>query len=246
MKQLVFHHIPKCAGMSLVMGLAVSYYPVQLIRYGKKGFTGRLNARAAHETAGTRGLDDYALRREILHYQLEWADAPFISGHYPFCPQAYESFKDEWDFVTVLRDPVTRWYSEYDWNRYKDHDYKKTDLDIEGYFETPQGQEDARLYMNFFVPREHKSAPASQEDLNAAKIAIEGFTVIGDVKNMDGFKARMKRVYGRKPWIPNRNSSPAPDGQKTIPDKNSDFHKKLVQTMEADIEFYNHAKALMK
>lgn len=134
MKKIIYHHIPKCAGMSLVMGLAISYYPLTLLRYGKKGFTGRLNARAAHDTAAALDKDDYSLRRELLYYQCAWGDAPFISGHYPFCPKVYADFKNEWDFVTVIRDPVARWYSEYYWNRYKDHDYKATDKDIEGYF----------------------------------------------------------------------------------------------------------------
>lgn len=238
MKKIIYHHIPKCAGMSLVMGLAISYYPLTLLRYGKKGFTGRLNARAAHDTAAALDKDDYSLRRELLYYQCAWGDAPFISGHYPFCPKVYADFKNEWDFVTVIRDPVARWYSEYYWNRYKDHDYKATDKDIEGYFASEGGQFNTKLYMNFFTNRTEKTAKATQEQLDQALKAAQGFSVIGDISGMQQFKTAMKNKYGRSPYIPKKNTSPAPKEVVKKPDENSDFHKALLQSLEADIEFY--------
>lgn len=218
--------------------LAISYYPLTLLRYGKKGFTGRLNARAAHDTAAALDKDDYSLRRELLYYQCAWGDAPFISGHYPFCPKVYADFKNEWDFVTVIRDPVARWYSEYYWNRYKDHDYKATDKDIEGYFASEGGQFNTKLYMNFFTNRTEKTAKATQEQLDQALKAAQGFSVIGDISGMQQFKTAMKNKYGRSPYIPKKNTSPAPKEVVKKPDENSDFHKALLQSLEADIEFY--------
>ncbi|MBX2834530.1 MAG: sulfotransferase family protein [Micavibrio sp.] len=245
MKKIVFHHIPKCAGMSLTAGLAMSFHPLYLLRYGKKGFSGRLNAKAAHETADAKNLNDYAFRRNLLFYQLSNDDSPMISGHYPFCPEVYNRFRDECDFITVLRDPVARWYSEYFWNKYKDHDYKKTDLDLEAYIETDQAKKDAFLYVNFLTPREDENAKPNTEDVNKAFENLSKFTVVGDVSDTSRFKSCVKKKFGRPLFIPKRNSSPAPKGSRNFPDKESDIQKRLLNLLEADIELYERAKGLM-
>lgn len=92
--------------------------------------------------------------------------------------------------------------------------------------------------MNFFTNRTEKTAKATQEQLDQALKAAQGFSVIGDISGMQQFKTAMKNKYGRSPYIPKKNTSPAPKEVVKKPDENSDFHKALLQSLEADIEFY--------
>ncbi len=229
-KKIVFHHIPKCGGMSIAAGLAITFFPWTLIRYGRRGFPGHLNAKKASEDADKLNLDRYAYRRQLLETNIGEDKVGFVFGHYPFSKAVAEKYP-EWHYITLMRDPVKRWYSEYFWNRYKDHDYAKTDLDIEEYLESEQGQRDTRSYINFLT-----------ED-NQVSSAIENlkyFSVIGQLENLPKFQSDLKSKLGRKPFFFKRNKSPAKPQDYKQPDENSDFHKKLLNLLEEDREIYSH------
>lgn len=235
--RIVFHHIPKCGGMSVVAGLGITYYPLRILRYGRKGFPGLLNARATSQAAQQAGMDVYAYRRLLLGYYLERGDSPFIPGHYPFSRDLHEAYKTRYHFVTLLRDPVKRWYSEYYWNRYKDHEYARTELDMEEYLESPAGRMNARSYLNFLSPA---------ADTAEAIGNLECFTVLGVLEDLGRFQSDMKAAFGRKPFIFKRNASPAPQEARAIPDKDSAFHKKLLEMLAGDIAVYEAARKTLR
>lgn len=239
--KIVFHHIPKCGGMSITAGLALTYYPLRLALGGRRNFPGRLDAKAASAAAALQGQNRYEYRRLLMAYHLEQDKTPFLFGHYPFCPSAYERFKNDWAFVTLLRDPVKRWYSEYYWNRYKSHDYDKTELDIEAYLDSEQGRLNAQSFTNFLAPRPDPLAPPTAKDVKHSLENLEKFDVVGKLEDLPKFRSAMKTRFGRKPFFYKRNSSPAPDTAKTLPDKHSAFHKTLQERLQADIEIYTRA-----
>ena len=53
---------------------------------------------------------------------------------------AYHAFEKKFAFVTILRDPCQRWVSAYYYNRYKDSDHRKVDMDLDAYLKSPFGQ----------------------------------------------------------------------------------------------------------
>lgn len=237
---IVFHHIPKCGGMSITAGLALSYYPFRLLRYGRAGFPGHLNARAASQAAEALSMDHYAYRRALLEYQLASDNSPFISGHYPFSRGGFERYGDQWAFISLFRDPVSRWYSEYFWNRYKDHEYAKTELDMEAYLETEQGRMNTRSFLNYFCESKNPAGAPANTELKEALTNIECLDVTGTLENIEQFRESMKRRFGRKPVFFQRNRSPAKPETYIRPDPQSDFHKKLLILLEADREIYAH------
>lgn len=237
--KIIFHHIPKCGGTSIVSGLALAYYPLRLLTKGKKGFTARLDAPTSTKKANEEGINRYQLRRNLLRYHIDNKTCPFISGHYPFSPDDFEKHKTEWLSVTLLRDPLQRWYSEYFWNRYKNHDYRKTDLSIEEYLENTEGIENTRSFVNFFCVTDNVSDAVTEQEKEEAIKNISKIPVIGFLDNLPDFQNQLKSHLGHKPYFFKRNKSPADKDKKQIPDKNSDFEKKLLNYLEADIEIYN-------
>lgn len=236
--KIVFCHIPKCGGMSIVAGLAYTYYPWRLVRHGKAGFPAHLNSHAASVAADELGLERYQYRRGLLHYHLAAEDSPLISGHYPFCADAARRYPD-WSFVTLMRDPYARWLSEYYWNRYKDHDYARTALGMEEYLETEQGQSNTRSYINFLTHAPAPSAPPSHDECKQALENLNSFKVLGVLEHLERFRDDMKKSFGRKPYFLKRNRTPASKENYKKPDTDSAFYKKLTSMLEPDMEVYN-------
>ena len=228
--------------MSIAAGLAIAYQPMRLLTRGRKGFYARLNSKAASQASADLGMENYRYRRELLAYFLAEDECPLIFGHYPFSEALHAKYSEEWKFVTLVRDPVQRWYSEYNWNRFKDHAYGKTDLDVEAYLEGAQGRKDARSYVNFFTEADDPSARAQEAEAARAIAALEKFAVVGVLKDLPRFSEDLGKVFGRKPLFFKRNKSPASEEQKVTPDPDSDFHKTLLEHLAADIAIYEHVQ----
>lgn len=236
--KIIYHHIPKCGGTSIVRGLALTYYPWRLLRYGRKGFPAALNARAATQAAYESDMECYQYRRQLLRYFVSADNTPFISGHYPFCKKVFEAHHGQWHFISLFRDPVSRWYSEYYWNYYKDHDYAKTNLDIEAYFESQQGQVTTRSFVNFLTAVENPAGGVTQAEQKRALDNLGKLDCVGTLENLGDFQAVMKEKFGRKPLFFQHNKTPAPDNIIQKPDEQSAFRKKLMESLQADQEIY--------
>jgi len=112
---LTFIHLPKCAGTSLRRALARCYrvptsrrienVPLnQVIRAALSGPRVNFNLEErlqVWDTAERIGL--YAML----------SGAPLVMGHLPFNRHRYKAVLHKRKFITVLRDPVERWISNY-------------------------------------------------------------------------------------------------------------------------------------
>lgn len=222
-------------------GLAITYYPWRLLTRGRSGFAGNLNAPLSSKEAQEKGINRYQYRRQLLTQRVNEGCYPMISGHYPFDPDLYASKKNQWNFISLLRDPLERWYSEYYWNRYKDHEYRKTKLSIEEYLQSDHGMENTRSFVNFFSTSLNNSDPVTEAEKNEALDNIKKLDVVGCLENLGQFQSAMKDRFGRRPFFLKVNKSPAPFDVEKRPDADSAFHKKLTGLLEADQEIYRKA-----
>jgi len=236
--QIVFHHIPKCGGTSLVRGMVLAYHPFRFLRLGKAGFRAGLNNRAALSACELCALDRLSFARGLLAYQLERGDSPIIYGHYPFSEEIYNAFKDRWSFITILRHPLDRWYSQYFYNRYKTKGSSQTTLDMTSYLESEAGRFTARTFVNHFIEVEDPVARASEREAQLTLDALEHFDVVGCLERLDAFLGAMKKRFGRRPLMLKTNRSPAVKQDKKYFESSSDEHKKLMELLAADIYIY--------
>ncbi len=155
MSKVYFCHVPKCAGSAITSALYKGLYRgYRVSRFG-------IDLLASSRCADAVDFDMMDVRKVILAYNLSLSHNHFGAAHC-FCPpNIIATFENTWNFVTILRDPVERWISEYVYNRYKnDTLWGKSNLDIEEYLRSYKGRKSGQSYLYYFSSISNASCPA--------------------------------------------------------------------------------------
>lgn len=197
-----------------------------------------IQAEGSAKTAQISGRSVHAVREELLLYHMAVPGTAFISGHIPFSGRAFNEFGKDWSFVTVLREPVSRWLSAYYYNRYKTHTrHLKTSASIEEYLESPQGLRAGSAYIRFF-----SGSPEERPEVDRAIHMMKRFAAIGILEDLNGFRRVFRDRFGTEIRIPHVNRTPAPEsaGRHQIP---SHVRAKVEEICEPDVILYNSVLA---
>lgn len=240
-KRVVFHHVPKCAGTSVSRALRTRYFlseesiaapgtaAVMEQQYGKLDFS---------------NIDDFnrirRFRVELLHYMM-WKDVYFIGGHVPFNAPAYDQFQG-YRLITVLRDPVERYISEYFYNYQRNHQ-SRIDLNFEDYLHSPLGQRNALKFCEYFCGDTRLSIDNPEALVAQAKSNLEKFDVIGFTNNMERFEADIRKTLGIRVSFGVQNKRTAPD-TKLEEIVTPPLREKLTEMCRHDQEIYDFALKL--
>lgn len=239
-KPVMFLHVPKCGGTSIQVALQEAYGLRSGIRIDLRGTihhnaSFRLNSHASKDAADRLGMPLHELREHVLLYHMSESKAKFISGHFCFSNAAYEGFKTEYNWITLIRDPVARWYSHYFYNRDKKGDHFAVDDTIDNYLRSSTAQSTGSLIARFLAGTDCKENHIVEHAIeNIAK-----FDVVGVLENLGTFKRDLKRVLGANIDIPVRNTSPTPASQKHK-EITPDIHRQVVDLCKPDQEVYDY------
>jgi hypothetical protein len=193
---VVFVHMPKCGGTTVVGGL-------------KRCFPQRridgLEIAASYRAAQICDRDHNLLIRDVLAYKLEASSGTqLLTGHWVVDAPLLEKHTAKWRFVTVLREPVERWISNYFYDRYKPTKDFRVSMDLEEFLET----EHAAWYGSTYV--RHLAARRFDVSIDHADVALacenlRRFACVGFLSDLAGFTQALERrfsirvdVHGRK------------------------------------------------
>ena len=240
LKKTFFLHIPKCGGTSITAALSSCYETVSLIPpYKRTDAIAGLNSVASLHGADVSGLELGDYREQILFYFLSIPSLRYVGGHYTFSEKAYRAFSKDWCFVTMLRHPVSRWFSHYFFNRYKEGDHCKTEEDLRSFVDSKSGQQMGHFY-TYYLTGEGKTEAVPAETVDKAIENLKKFSVVGCLEHSDIFVQQFEELQKVKLNIKTTNINPL--GRSRQEEQISDeIRAKVVKICEPDIKIYNYA-----
>jgi hypothetical protein len=232
---IFFLHIPKCGGSSVTRTLEES---IGLRRWltGKYHY---LKAAPSRKAADDMGLSLMDYRNHILSYHMNDEAMMYVGGHFGFSRRLYEQHSDRWRYVTILRNPVRKWFSQYFYNRYKEDDH----FSIEGGVEAFARSETGRHLGSDFVHKLTDGIPAedcaSDAAVERALHNIDKFDLVGVIEEIDAFTADFEDAFGFRLDVPHVNKSPV-DKRRKKEAITDEIRARVESYCEPDLRIYNY------
>ena len=240
--RVVFHHVPKCAGTSISRALRVRY------ALSQASIAAPATADVVNRQYGATDFSDLEhynrirrFRVELLHY-LMWKDTYFIGGHVPFNQVAYEHLGKGYRFITVLRDPVERFISEYFYNRGRAHQ-ARIDTDLAEYLESPLAQRNALKFCEYFAGHRDLDLSDPETLKEAAKANLHAFDVIGFTDTMDVFAQQVRQALNIRITFGEENKSTRSKAEVTR-EVTPALRERIEALCQHDREIYDFARSL--
>jgi hypothetical protein len=198
--RIVFHHVPKCGGTSVGRSLRRAYLlsqgtvtPVE----SEKAFNA---ATSSHSGNGIAHVSE--LREMMLLYML-YSDVRCVSSHIPFSNAAYERFAERYAFVTLLRDPVDRFISNYYWNHNRLDAHFRIAETLDAFLSSERARGMGSTYVRYFCGQ-----PAQQFTRSHVEAAITNLRRMDGVGFLDDvlhFQTVLRSLTGKRLAIGTEN-----------------------------------------
>jgi hypothetical protein len=144
---------------------------------------------------------------------------------------------EEWDFVTILRNPINRWISEFVYNTHKIADWAKNIKPIDDYLLSKTGQIAGTIYIRYFSSMPPNYIGNYDEFIDEAVENLGCFSVVGTLEKLDEWRQSFKSHFGKNIRIPKKNVSPNADVIEEIR-YNDSLIKKIELICEPDLRVY--------
>lgn len=235
-RKLIFIHIPKTGGQTMSRFLNNQYQSKI-----------QVNAQKSKKIGDLFDMEMQIVRKIIFMDYLQ-NGFNFISGHIALFPEFWE-MKEKFNYsaITMLRDPVDRYFSHYFYNYYKSGDHFKIYEGFDQYLNSEQGQGIGSI-MTLFLCGIPMNAPI-EEKVDSAKRNLERFDHIGILEKIDEFTEDISPfIYQQNKPLSffHSNKNPADQELYMKTKNNPEYRAKIEQICQADVELYNYAQKLIE
>ncbi|VXC91840.1 conserved hypothetical protein [Oceanicaulis sp. 350] len=223
-KRLVFVHIPKCGGTSLSHVLRWKFL---------------FSNKKIDEVAATLSCPyppyskNYEFKANLVKYYLN-SGAHYVEGHFPFSDALWEGFKNDTNFVTLMRDPVSRVISHYN------YDPMLNSLPPDEFLRSELSSYAANLYGHFLGELKFDERPSNLDHVEKSIANLEKINaiILEQPRSMESVFSQLGLRPGKLPKRNSRSAAPAPVRQVEFTEK----QKAMIRDIcEGDIAIYNAA-----
>jgi hypothetical protein len=236
-QKIFFMAIPKCGGTSTGFALRQCY---GVTKTRRNSFYFQLDSRASLKASQCSGTNRLEFLENLLIYNMSIPTLKYIDGHFLYSERAHAEFKEQWAFITLFRHPVSKWFSKYFYNRYKQSSHYRLDSDLETYSESERGIADGSDYVSWLTGLSLKDDAISDRAVEHAIRNLDNFTLIGVLEKMDLFVRDFHKTFGVKLDIEHLRKNPLSKNkqEKEITDR---VKKRVEEICQPNIKVYQAA-----
>jgi hypothetical protein len=204
-QKIFFMAVPKCGGTSVGFALRQCY---GITEGRRRSLCFQLDSPASVRVARIAGVDRDEFLEELLIYSMAIPKLKYIDGHFLYSEKAHKEFKDQWAFITLLRHPVSKWFSKYFYNRYKQSSHFRVDTDLETYTDSERGIADGSDYVRWLTGLGLKEDTRTEGAIEQAIRNMEKFTLVGVLERRDLLVRDFHKTFGVKLDIEHLRKNP--------------------------------------
>ena len=236
-KKIFFLHIPKCGGTSLQNAIMCCYGPFD--RVLRRHWV-RLDGGAAGRVGKALDKDKREVVEDLLLYYMNIPEIKFIYGHVFFSEKVFREAGDEWKFITVLREPVAKWFSAYYFGKYYKGPfrYRRITEELPEFLETQRAVNLGCDYIKRVVDPGEFEDCSSNLAINSAIKRLEKFQLVGILEKMDDTLNQFERVFESRPKIFKDNKGPV--SKKKSQEVSNEISEKVEKLCEPNKKIYEH------
>lgn len=206
---VTFIHAPKCGGTSVGSALRARYFWSQATVSLEE--SAALQAMLWPEAGGIERFYREFEIRDVLMARLVRSGVRCISAHARYNPSLRATEDRNRRYLTVLREPVSRFVSHYLYLRRRHPDSVEGDS-IDAFLDSEQAQRFGSEFLFYFAGRYQVGECDVEGLIRLACANLEDFDVVGDTGQMDAFRGQVEHVLGVKLLKLERHKRPAGAG----------------------------------
>ena len=233
---MFFIHVPKCGGTSVGSALRARCFWSQATVSIHEST--RLTDLLWPEVEGVERIYREYEVRDILAAQLVGKRVRCIAGHTRFRPEFLSNLEKR-HFVTVLRDPVSRFISHYEYIMRR-HRESLSGSDFDEFLQSDQARRFGSEYLFYFSGSYQIGLEDTRSAVDEACQNLSRLDLVGDLSQLDTFRKDLGELLGV--WIPrwNRNRKPRHAERKFSQDQ----LKQIEELCAPDIAIYERVSGL--
>jgi len=246
-QKIFFSHIPKCGGTSVRHALRSNYITlnprkddrfVTILRSPVDSVIAQLETETSNEFCVAH---DSRLRfpEQLLLYYMNQRRTMCIVGHVPFSRIAHNNFSDEYAFITILRNPVERYISEFFYNKH--HSLAVSNMELEEYLDSDYGRAQGTQYVLFVGGRSNGNDHLSKKAVDRALDNLTRYAVIGFIEESKDFSERCRERFGIELHLGTLNLTPESKARNLI---TNSIRTRIESICQRDLEIHHRARML--
>lgn len=202
-RNVIFIHIPKCGGTSINRGLRRAY----CLSQAQMGAEETRDALALVENTTSEGeiWQKMPKYRAFLAYYLLLKQTKCLVGHFHFEDTLYETFRGDYAFMTMLRDPVDRFLSHFYFHLDTALEKQCPNGRLEEFIEGNSAREFGSMMTQFLSGLPMGSDFHAAEAVEAAKANLDKFDIVGLLDELPDFQQQVSDRLGTRLRIGHQN-----------------------------------------